>query len=70
MKPVEDWKRCWKWFSVQIPALNTAFLVTWVALPAKFQDALPIPWVIGIAIVLIVLGVAGRMIDQTPKDAP
>ena len=40
------------------------------ALPSKFQDALPMPVVMGIAAVLIVLGVIGRLIEQKPKDPP
>jgi len=71
MKLIENWKGAFRWFSVQFPALNLAFLGTWSALPSKFQDALPMPVVMGIAAVLIVLGVIGRLVDQTPpKDKP
>ena len=70
MKLVHNWKQSLGWFSVQVPAINTAFLGTWALLPVKFQDALPMPWVIGIAIVLILLGVAGRLIDQPIKPEP
>lgn len=70
MRLVPDWKQSIKWFSVQFPLVNTAFLGTWAMLPQKFQDALPVPVVIGIAIALIVIGVAGRLVDQKPKDAP
>ena len=70
LKPVPDWRQAWRWLSIQFPVINTAFLATWALLPAKFQDSLPLPWVLGIAIALLVLGVAGRLIDQTPKDAP
>ncbi len=67
---VDDAKHCWRWLSVQFPALNVAFLGTWSVLPQKFQDVLPTPWVMGISAALIVLGVAGRLIDQPgkPKD--
>ena len=61
---VDDWRRSWRWLSVQVPAVNTAFLATWALLPEKFQDALPLPVVLGIAIALIVIGVAGRLVDQ------
>jgi protein-S-isoprenylcysteine O-methyltransferase Ste14 len=64
MRLVDDWRKALKWFSVQIPAVNVAFLATWAALPPKFQDALPVPWVIGIAVVLLVLGIVGRLIKQ------
>lgn len=67
---VDDWRQALKWLSVQFPALNLAFLGTWSALPAKFQDALPLTWVIGIAAALIVFGVIGRLLDQKPKDTP
>lgn len=66
MKLINEWRKIYKYISVQIPALNVAFLGTWALLPQKFQDALPIPWVIVIAITLLVAGVAGRMIAQ-PK---
>ena len=61
---VDDAKGAWRWFSVQIPAINLAFLGTWSALPEKFQDALPLPWVLGIAVALILLGIAGRLVKQ------
>lgn len=64
MKLVDDWKKAWKWLSVQLPALNLAFLGTWALLPEKFQEALPMPWVIGIAVALIVCGIAGRLVKQ------
>lgn len=64
MKLVDDWRGALRWLSVQIPAINAAFLVTWANLPAKFQEALPVPWVIGIAVGLLVLGVVGRLIKQ------
>ena len=70
MKLVEDWRQALKWFSVQFPLVNTAFLSTWALLPSKFQDALPVPVVIAIAITLIMIGVAGRLIEQPKKDAP
>ena len=64
MKLINEWKKIYKYISVQIPALNVAFLATWALLPQKFQDALPVPWVIVIAITLLVAGVVGRMIAQ------
>ena len=70
MKLVDDAKHAWKWFSVNIPALNAAFLGTWALLPPKFQEALSPPWVIGISVFLITAGIFGRLIQQTPKDKP
>ena len=67
MRLTDNWQDAWKWFSIQFPVINTAFLSTWAVLPSKFQDILPVSVVIGIAVVLIVAGVAGRMISQTPE---
>jgi len=66
MKPklINEWRKIYKYISVQIPALNVAFLATWALLPQKFQDALPVTWVISIAIALLIAGVVGRMIAQ------
>ena len=69
MKLISNWRKAWRMFSVQVPAVNIAFLSTWAALPDKFQDAIPLPWAIGIAVVLMVLGVAGRLIDQPKVSA-
>lgn len=62
---VSDWRKSGRWLSVQIPAINAAFLATWALLPVKFQDALPPAAFIWIAIALIVIGVAGRLLDQS-----
>jgi protein-S-isoprenylcysteine O-methyltransferase Ste14 len=72
MKLVEDAKNAWKWFSVQIPVVNIALIGTWSTLPSKFQDSIPLKYILIAAVALIVLGVAGRLIDQKPKaeDAP
>ena len=69
MNLISNWRSAWKMFSVQIPALNIAFVSTWAALPPKFQDMLPISWTLGIAVAMIVLGIAGRLIQQ-PDIAP
>jgi len=65
---VPDWRAGWKWFSVQANAVNASFLATWALLPEKFQNAVPISAVLGIAIAILVIGTLGRFIDQTPKE--
>lgn len=65
---VPGWRRCWRWFSVNVPAVNVAFLSTWAMLPSKFQDALPVWAVLVIAVALIVAGMFGRLIEQESRD--
>lgn len=67
-KLVSDWRKAWRWYSVNIPTLNAAFLGTWAVLPPHFQNVLPLPWMIGIAVSLLVLGTVGRLIEQEDTD--
>lgn len=74
MNLIPNWRRAWRMLSVQIPAINAAFIATWASIPAKFQDAYPLPWALATVLVLLVLGIVGRLIAQpsvtAEKDAP
>lgn len=61
---VDDAKYALKWISLRFHAVTLAFLATWGYIPQKFQDVLPVPWAIGILIVLVLGGVAGSLIKQ------
>lgn len=64
MKLVDDVKGAWRWFSVQIPAINLALLGTWGAMPERFQDAIPQGVMLSTAAGLVALGLAGRLVKQ------
>lgn len=66
---VADWRRAWRWYSVNCPMLAAALLGAWATLPEKMQDSFTPLQLQCMAIGLIVLGVGGRLIDQTPKGA-
>ena len=70
IKLVDDWKRAHTWISTQAMVLVNAFLLTWASIPAKFQESLPIGWVIGIASTILAAGTVGRLVDQKKPDAP
>jgi hypothetical protein len=71
IKIVPDWRKSWKWLSMNIPAINVAFLATWALLPEKFQDAISMEHALYIAIALIGAGMFGRLVDQNgAKDEP
>ncbi|MFY8038878.1 MAG: hypothetical protein ACOVN4_04335 [Bosea sp. (in: a-proteobacteria)] len=63
---IPDWRRAWRWWSVQASAL----IVVWVAMPPDAQAALvalfgvPAEKVPGI---LAALGVVGRMLQQPAR---
>lgn len=69
MKLVPDWKEAWKWSSMHAMGTVTALLAAWSRLPQKMQDALPVSWVIGLAVVILLLGMIGRLRDQSPKQS-
>lgn len=64
MKFIDNAKHWYKMFSLQANALNVAFLGTWSILPNHFQEALPVPVVVSIAIGFLLLGTLGRLIKQ------
>lgn len=69
MKFVENAKQAWKWFSMQMMVLALAFQTAWEIAPADLKATLTPTQVYYVTIVLLVVGVAGRLIKQTP-DVP
>ena len=70
IKPIEGWRRAWRWFSVQAMVLAGALQGAWLVLTPAMQASIPQNIVQAITLTLLVLGVVGRLVDQTPKDAP
>jgi hypothetical protein len=69
MKPVKNWRQAWRWLSVQAMALQGAVAGAWLVVPDDMRAAVPSEWLAACAVVLTVLGVAGRLIDQGGSDA-
>ena len=69
MKLVEDWRRAWTWFSVQAMTLSTALLGAWMWMPDSLKQMIPEKVVLSVAIALLVLGTAGRLMQQGGKTA-
>jgi hypothetical protein len=65
---VHNWRRAWTWFSMQAMAAAGLLLTVWATIPEDLKAVLPPVWTKGIAIGLIVLGIAGRLVKQ--KDKP
>lgn len=70
MKLVAEWQTAWKWFSTQAMALVTVLLGVWATLPDDLKSAIPHWAVAAIAGAILIGGIAGRLIDQTPKPKP
>ena len=67
---VDNARSAWRWFSVQAMVLAGAIQGAWLFIPEDMKSSIPPGIVQGVTIALLVLGVAGRVVDQTPKDAP
>lgn len=69
IKLIDEWHKAWRWFSVQAMGLAIALQGAWAAVPDSLQVAVPHGIVTGITMTLLVLGIAGRMVDQTKPEA-
>jgi len=70
MKLVDNAKDWWKMISMQAQGINLALLGSWQILPPKFQEILPINALLIIAVVLLVLGMVGRLVKQSNVNPP
>ena len=68
MRLVKDWRKAWRYFSVQAMALQGAVAGAWLVVPDDMKAAVPAEWLAACAVVLTVLGVAGRLVDQNGTD--
>ena len=67
MTLVEDAKKAWRWISVQAMVAAGAIQGAWMFIPDDMKDSLPKGLVSGATIVLLALGVAGRLVKQGKK---
>lgn len=72
MRLVPDWKQCWRWNSMHAMSSAGTLIGAWEALPRTMQQDFPVKWVIALALVILALGVIGRLRDQgqTPPKPP
>lgn len=71
MRLVDDARRWWRWFSVQAMVLAGAIQGAWLFIPDDMKSSIPPTVVQWTTIVLLVMGVAGRLVKQgSPEGAP
>ena len=61
---VEGARKAWRWWSVQAMALAVAIQAGWQAMPEDLAARLPDGWVTGLSIVVLALGIIGRLVRQ------
>ena len=68
MRLVKDARKAWRWFSVQAMALQGAAAGAWLMVPDDMRASVPSEWLAACAVVLTVLGIAGRLVAQDEDD--
>ena len=58
---IEDWHQAWRWASVNCMALAAAVQGAWLYVPDDMKSSIPPKLVSGITIILLVMGVVGRL---------
>lgn len=67
MKLVTDWRKCWKWFSIQAMIAAGSIQAAWVSLPSDLRDSVPDYLVTWGTITILALGVIGRVVSQAKE---
>lgn len=68
MKLVDDVRKAYRWFSVQAMVWAIALQGAWEVMPADLKSGIPPKLVTWITVGLLVLGIAGRLVKQTPEQ--
>jgi protein-S-isoprenylcysteine O-methyltransferase Ste14 len=67
MKFVDDVKQARRWISVQAMAAALSLQGAWAVIPDELKASIPAEYVQGLTLVLLVLGIVGRLVKQEPK---
>lgn len=68
VKLIPDWRRAWRFFSVQAMVLAAAIQGAWATLPPEMISTIPDGVVRSATFVLMVLGTVGRLVDQKKDE--
>lgn len=72
---IEDWRECWRFWSVRLAAVGTAItgllvafpdaaLAAWAVMPVEFKDAIPPQYMPLVGVVVFALSIVARLIRQ------
>jgi len=64
MKLIKNWRASWRFYSQQAMATAVALQGAYMSLPAGLQARVPETWVDGLTVLILALGMAGRLVDQ------
>ena len=66
MALVSNWRKAWRWLSMQLLALAAVAQVAWETLPPDALAVIPPDWRGYITLGLVVAAMMGRVVDQGP----
>jgi hypothetical protein len=67
---IPNWKRAHRMLSVQLTTINAGIVGGWQILPPEWKAVIPQPLMLKAAVVLFVLTILARLIDQGPITQP
>ena len=67
MKLDPNWKQSWRWLSMHAMTLALAVQGAWLAVPDDLRQVVPQWASYAVTGVLLVAGLLGRLVDQSPK---
>ena len=67
---IPEWRRAWRWFSIQAMVVSAAVQLGWSSLPDDLKSKLPEKLCRNISVVALLLGIGGRVIQQEFKEQP
>ena len=68
IKLIDNWKDGWKFISVNCMWLSAAIQGAWFYLPEDLRSKLPETYAITASIILLIIGIIGRFVDQYLKQ--
>jgi hypothetical protein len=69
MQLIDDARRAWRMFSVQMMLAAGTLQAIWTQYGDQLRPYLPAKWVSAITLILLLLGIFGRLVKQ-PKATP
>ncbi len=69
MQLIPNWKQAWRWASVNCMAGAMIIQTTWISIPDDLREAMPHNIVHIFTILLLVMGIVGRLTTKGRKDA-
>lgn len=64
LKLIDNWKKGWKFISVNCMVMAQAILGAWMMLPSDMKELMPNSIVFPLTMLLLAGGIVGRFVDQ------